>query len=72
MDLSDPHTLELFLEVYGTLPRAGPGGDEHTTRAWGWCPGQPRAPCSMWAAGPGPRPYVSPVLYQTRGSSRWT
>jgi trans-aconitate methyltransferase len=33
MDLSDPHTFELFLEVYGTLPRAGPGGDEHTRRA---------------------------------------
>jgi len=33
MDLSDPHCLELFLEVYGSLPRAGPGGDEHTLRA---------------------------------------
>jgi SAM-dependent methyltransferase len=39
MDLSDPHTFELFLEVYGTLPRAGPGGDEHTTRALGMVPG---------------------------------
>lgn len=28
-----PITLGLFLEVYGTLPRAGPGGDEHTVRA---------------------------------------
>jgi trans-aconitate methyltransferase len=33
MDLSDPHTMELFLQVYGTLPRAGPGGTEHTLRA---------------------------------------
>lgn len=33
MDLSDDHTLRLFHEVYGTLPRAGPGGDEHTARA---------------------------------------
>ncbi|NNE74748.1 MAG: class I SAM-dependent methyltransferase [Acidimicrobiales bacterium] len=39
MDLSDAHTLGLFLEVYGTLPRAGPGGDEHTGRALGLVPG---------------------------------
>lgn len=42
MDLSDPHTFELFLEVYGTLPRAGPGGDEHTLRALALVPGIPR------------------------------
>lgn len=39
MDLSDPHTFELFLGVYGTLPRAGPGGDEHTRRALDLVPG---------------------------------
>jgi trans-aconitate methyltransferase len=39
MDLADPHTFELFLEVYGTLPRAGPGGDEHTRRALELVPG---------------------------------
>ena len=39
MDLSDPHTFELFLQVYGTLPRAGPGGDEHTRRALQLVPG---------------------------------
>jgi trans-aconitate methyltransferase len=33
MDLSDPHTLDLFLSVYGTLPRAGPGNTESTLRA---------------------------------------
>lgn len=32
MDLDD-HRRELFLQVYGTLPRAGPGADEHTRRA---------------------------------------
>ena len=39
VDLDDPHTFELFLEVYGTLPRAGPGGDEHTRRALTLVPG---------------------------------
>lgn len=29
----DGRSFEVFLEVYGTLPRAGPGGDEHTRRA---------------------------------------
>lgn len=29
----DDYSFQLFLEVYGTLPRAGPGGDEHTIRA---------------------------------------
>lgn len=33
MELDDDHAFGLFLEVYGTLPRAGPGGDEHTLRA---------------------------------------
>ena len=31
-------SFELFLEVYGTLPRAGPGGDQHTLRALGLVP----------------------------------
>lgn len=53
MDLSDPHTFELFLEVYGTLPRAGPGGDEHTRRALGLVPGTtPRAVLDL-GCGPG-------------------
>lgn len=53
MDLGDPHTFELFLEVYGTLPRGGPGGDEHTTRALGLVPGAtPRAVLDL-GCGPG-------------------
>jgi SAM-dependent methyltransferase len=38
MDLSDPHTFELFLRIYGTLPRAGPGGAEYTLRALEFVP----------------------------------
>src|SRR5690606_6315818 len=53
MDLDDPHTFALFLEVYGTLPRAGPGGDEHTRRALGLVPGSsPRAVLDV-GCGPG-------------------
>jgi SAM-dependent methyltransferase len=33
MDLSDPTTLSHFLEIYGSLPRAGPGTAEDTLRA---------------------------------------
>jgi SAM-dependent methyltransferase len=33
-----------FLQIYGTLPRAGPGGDEHTRRAYGLLRGLPAAP----------------------------
>ncbi|MCP3937830.1 MAG: class I SAM-dependent methyltransferase [Actinomycetia bacterium] len=32
MDLGDRHTFQLFLEVYGTLPRAGPGSTAETLR----------------------------------------
>lgn len=53
MDLGDPHTFQLFLEVYGTLPRAGPGGDEHTTRALGMVTGPtPRTVLDL-GCGPG-------------------
>lgn len=53
MDLGDPHTFALFLEVYGALPRAGPGGDEHTRRALGLVPGtRPRAVLDL-GCGPG-------------------
>ena len=38
MELDDDHAFGLFLEVYGTLPRAGPGGDEHTRRAQAMVP----------------------------------
>jgi trans-aconitate methyltransferase len=53
MDLDDPHTLELFLSVYGTLPRAGPGGDEHTLRALDMVPGPPPRTVLDLGCGPG-------------------
>jgi SAM-dependent methyltransferase len=53
MDLSDPHTLDLFLSVYGTLPRAGPGGDEHTARALSLVPGDPPQTVLDLGCGPG-------------------
>ena len=53
MDLGDAHTLRLFHEVYGTLPRAGPGGDEHTVRALATVPGPlPRTVLDL-GCGPG-------------------
>lgn len=53
MDLDDPHAFQLFLEVYGTLPRAGPGRDEHTTRALRLVPGpNPRTILDL-GCGPG-------------------
>lgn len=33
--MDDDRSRGLFLEIYGTLPRAGPGGDDHTRRALG-------------------------------------
>ena len=53
MDLSDPHTLRTFLSVYGTLPRAGPGGDEHTLRALSLVPGDPPRTVLDLGCGPG-------------------
>ncbi len=38
MDLEDPRTFELFLEIYGTLPRAGPGSTADTLRALAMVP----------------------------------
>ena len=39
MDLDDPRTFTLFLEIYGTLPRAGPGSTPDTLRALSLVPG---------------------------------
>lgn len=48
----DAEAFERFLEVYGTLPRAGPGGDAHTLRALGLVPG--RRPRTVLDLGCGP------------------
>jgi len=50
---SDGRSFELFLEVYGTLPRAGPGGDEHTVRALGLVPGPSPETVLDLGCGPG-------------------
>ncbi len=49
---TDGRSLQLFLEVYGTLPRAGPGGDEQTIRALKLVPGP--APHQVLDLGCGP------------------
>ncbi len=48
----DDTSFDLFLQVYGTLPRAGPGGDDHTLSALGFVPGPP--PTSVLDLGCGP------------------
>ncbi len=53
VDLDDDHGLRLFLEVYGTLPRAGPGGDEHTLRALSLVPGPTPQTVLDLGCGPG-------------------
>lgn len=55
---SDDRSFALFLEVYGTLPRAGPGGEEHTRRALALVPGSsPRAVLDL-GCGPGAQTLV--------------
>ena len=49
---STDDTFSVFLEVYGTLPRAGPGGDDHTLRALRAVPGA--APRTVLDLGCGP------------------
>lgn len=53
MDLGDAHTFALFMEVYGNLPRAGPGGDEHTVRAVDLVPGSSPSTVLDLGCGPG-------------------
>ena len=46
--------MDLFLEIYGTLPRAGPGSDELTSRALKMMTGLPESPRSLdVGCGPG-------------------
>jgi trans-aconitate methyltransferase len=49
----DDDYFKVFLEVYGTLPRAGPGGDEHTIRALELVPGAPTETVLDLGCGPG-------------------
>ncbi len=53
LDPTDAHAFDLFLQVYGTLPRAGPGGDEHTRRALESVPGPPPGTILDLGCGPG-------------------
>ena len=39
MDIADPEVFRLFLDLFGGLPRAGPGGDKWTREAVERCPG---------------------------------
>jgi SAM-dependent methyltransferase len=52
MDLNDARTFELFLEIYGTLPRAGPGSTADSLRALSMLPN--RNPTTVLDAGCGP------------------
>jgi trans-aconitate methyltransferase len=53
MDLDDPRVFSLFLEIYGTLPRAGPGSSEDTLRALSMVPSDLR-PKTVLDLGCGP------------------
>lgn len=58
MELEEDPGFGLFLEVYGTLPRAGPGGDEHTIRALGLVPGPSPTRVLDLGCGPGQQTLV--------------
>jgi len=53
MDFSDPHVFALFLEVYGSLPRAGPGAPHYTLRALELVPTPTIRRVLICGAGPG-------------------
>ncbi len=58
MDLEDPRSFELFLEIYGALPRAGPGSATDTARALGLVPTRdPRVVLDL-GCGPGAQTIV--------------
>ncbi len=58
MESDDDLAFRLFLEVYGTLPRAGPGGDEHTRRALAAVPGARPGAVLDLGCGPGAQTVV--------------
>ena len=53
MDLSDPRAFALFLDLYGRLPRAGPGSDAATRKALAMVPDGPRRTVLDLGCGPG-------------------
>ena len=58
MDLNDPRVFSLFLEIYGTLPRAGPGSTEDTLRALAMVPCDPPTTVLDLGCGPGAQTLV--------------
>lgn len=55
---SDGRVFQYFLDVYGTLPRAGPGGDEHTARALSLVPARSIRNVLDLGCGPGAQTVV--------------
>lgn len=53
MDLSDPKTFGLFLDLYGNLPRAAPGSETCTSDALSLLPPGPRRTVLDLGCGPG-------------------
>ena len=58
MDLADPRAFELFLEIYGSLPRAGPGSTADTLRALSLVPVTEPASVLDLGCGPGAQTLV--------------
>lgn len=58
MDLDDPRIFALFLEIYGTLPRAGPGSADDTLRALSLVPGPEPENVLDLGCGPGAQTLV--------------
>ncbi len=58
MDLGDPRAFELFLEIYGALPRAGPGSTADTLRALSLVPNNDIKRALDLGCGPGAQTLV--------------
>ena len=59
--------MNYFLEIYGSLPRAGPGSDELTRRAFEMIPGLPKSP-QILDVGCGPGAQTVELLRSTTGT----